>query len=75
MTLDGTLYVDNDSGHGMLFRSFDGKLMLVIHQPFQNARGKIYQMVDTRDNLQVVRFREDLSGPPLPPLPGQAPRQ
>ena len=27
--------VGNDSGHGMLFRSFDGKLMLVVHQPFQ----------------------------------------
>jgi beta-xylosidase len=67
--------VGNDSGHGMLFRSFDGKLMLVIHQPFQNARGKIYEMEDVGDNLRVVKFREDLSGPPLPMLPGQAPRE
>ena len=35
----------------MLFRSFDGKLMLVVHQPFQNARGKIYEMEDTGDGL------------------------
>ncbi len=66
--------IGNDSGHGMLFQSFDGKLMLVVHQPFQNARGKIYEMEDVGDNLRVVKFRGDLNGPPLPPLPGQAPR-
>ena len=66
--------VGNDSGHGMLFRSFDGKLMLVVHQPFQNARGKLYEMEDTGDGLRVVRYREDLSGPSLPTQPGQAPR-
>jgi hypothetical protein len=66
--------VGNDSGHGMLFRSFDGQLMLVVHQPFRNARGKLYEMEDTGDGLRVVRYRADLSGPALPPLPGQAPR-
>ena len=66
--------IGNDSGHGMLFRSFEGTLMLVLHQPFRNARGKIYEMEDTGDGLRVVRYREDLSGPPLPVLPGQAPR-
>lgn len=58
--------IGNDSGHGMLFRSFDGKLMMVLHQPFTNARGKIYEMEDVGDNLRVVKYREDLSGPPLP---------
>ena len=66
--------VGNDSGHGMLFHSFDGKLMLVLHQPFQNARGKIYEMEDAGDRVRVVKYREDLSGPALGPLPGQAPR-
>ncbi len=66
--------IGNDSGHGMLFRAFDGKLMLVLHQPFQNARAKIYEMEDVGDNVRVVKYREDLSGPPLAPLPGQAPR-
>jgi beta-xylosidase len=66
--------IGNDSGHGMLFRSFDGRLMLVLHQPFRNARGKIYEMEDTGDGLRVVKYREDLSGPPLPVLPGQEPR-
>ena len=48
--------------------------MLVVHQPFQNARGKLYEMEDTGDALRVVRYREDLSGPPLPVQRGQAPR-
>ncbi|MEO6525851.1 MAG: glycoside hydrolase family 43 protein [Gemmatimonadaceae bacterium] len=67
--------IGNDSGHGMLFHAFDGKLMLVLHQPFQNARGKIYEMEDAAYSLRVVKYREDLSGPPLAPLPGQAPRE
>jgi beta-xylosidase len=66
--------VQNDSGHGMLFRSFEGQLMLVLHQPFERARGKIYEIDDLGDSLRVAKFREDLSGPPLGPLPGQKPR-
>ncbi|MFT3866934.1 MAG: glycoside hydrolase family 43 protein [Nibricoccus sp.] len=66
--------VRNDSGHGMLFRTFEGQLMLVVHQPFVKARGKIYEIEDLGDNLRVNRYREDLSGPPLGPQPGQKPR-
>ncbi len=66
--------VQNDSGHGMLFRTFDGALMLVIHQPFQNARAKLYEVEDTGDTLRLGRYREDLSGPPLGPQQGQTPR-
>jgi hypothetical protein len=66
--------VRNDTGHGMLFNTFEGQLMLVVHQPFVNARGKLYEMEDLGDNLRVVRYREDLSGPPLPPQRGQQPR-
>lgn len=66
--------VRNDSGHGMLFRSFEGQLMLVIHQPFQNARGKIYEIEDLGDSLRVSKYRDDLSGPPLGPQRGQNPQ-
>lgn len=52
-----------DSGHGMLFRSFEGKLMLVVHRPFRNARGKLYEMEDAGDHLEVVRERTDLDAP------------
>jgi len=54
--------VRNDSGHGMLFRTFDGQLMMVLHQPFRNARGKLFDMEDTGDNLKVLRQRHDLDG-------------
>ncbi len=66
--------VHNDSGHGMLFRTFEGQLMMIVHQPFNNARGKIYEMEDVGDNLRVSKYREDLSGPPLPPQQGQLPQ-
>ena len=54
--------VHQDSGHGMLFRTFDGQLMMVLHRPFKNARGKLYEMEDAGDHLRVVRQRTDLDG-------------
>jgi len=54
--------VKNDSGHGMLFHTFDGQLMMVLHRPFKNARGKLYEMADRGDRLEVVRERTDLDG-------------
>jgi len=51
----GEVLVGNDSGHGMLFESFDGKLMLVLHQPFRQARGKLFEMEDTGDTLRIKR--------------------
>jgi hypothetical protein len=55
----------------MLFRSFEGQLMLVVLQPFQDARSKIYEVEDLGDHLHVLRYRDDLSGPPLGPQPGR----
>ncbi|HVU36546.1 MAG TPA: glycoside hydrolase family 43 protein [Opitutaceae bacterium] len=66
--------VRNDSGHGMLFRTFEGQLMLVLHQPFVGARAKLYEMADEGDTVRVVRYRADLSGPALGPQRGQMPR-
>jgi hypothetical protein len=63
--------VKNDSGHGMLFHSFDGKLLLVVLQPFVDSRSKIYEVEDRGSSLRVVRYREDLSGPPLGPQKGR----
>jgi GH43 family beta-xylosidase len=51
----GDVLVGNDSGHGMLFESFEGKLMMVLHQPFRQARGKLFEMEDTGDTLRVKR--------------------
>ena len=47
--------VGDDSGHGMLFKTFDGRLMLVLHQPFRNARGKLFEIEDTGDTLRIKR--------------------
>ena len=66
--------VRNDSGHGMLFHTFDGQLMLVLHQPFVNARAKLYEMEDLGDTVRVARYRADLSGPRLGPQQGQQPQ-
>jgi hypothetical protein len=47
--------VGNDSGHGMLFHTFDNKLMLVLHHPFRQAHAKLYEMRDTGDTIVVAR--------------------
>ena len=62
--------VKGDSGHGMLFRTFDDQLMMVLHRPFgRNARGKLYEMADRGDRLEVVRQRTDLDGDATPDAP------
>lgn len=54
--------VRQDSGHGMLFHTFDGQLMLVLHRPFNHARAKLYEMKDEGGHLRVLRERNDLDG-------------
>jgi hypothetical protein len=56
--------VRENSGHGMLFETFDSQLMMVLHRPFGSlARAKLFDMEDTGDNLRVVHARPDLHGP------------
>jgi hypothetical protein len=47
--------VGDDSGHGMLFRTFDGRLMLVLHHPFDGrlSRAKLYEMEDIGDTIRL----------------------
>ena len=41
-----------DGGHGMVFRTFDGRLCLVIHSPNSVCeRAKIFELEDTGDTL------------------------
>lgn len=51
-----------DGGHGMLFRSFEGQLMLVLHRTNTDPYAKIYEIEDDGDHLVVVRERVDLDG-------------
>lgn len=43
-----------DGGHGMLFRTFDGKLMLTIHQPNDtpNERAIFIEVEETEDGIR-----------------------
>ncbi len=60
--------VKDDSGHGMLFHTFEGQLMMVLHRPFKNARGKLYEMADQGDRVGVIRQRTDLDGDAPKPI-------
>lgn len=51
-----------DSGHGMVFDTFDGQRMLVVHRPFKNARGKLYEIRDAGGKFEIVNQRVDLDG-------------
>jgi beta-xylosidase len=61
--------VKRDSGHGMLFRAFDGRLMMILHRPFKFALGKLYEMRDDGDRLSVVREATELDGEAYPTHP------
>ena len=47
---------NRDGGHGMLFRTFDGKLCVVFHQPNRGGaeRAHIFELEDTGDSLKVI---------------------
>ena len=47
--------VGEDSGHGMIFTAFDGRLMLILHQPFNRAKGKLFELEDTGDSVRIKR--------------------
>ncbi len=45
-----------DGGHGMLFTTFDGKLMMVLHSPNnRDAQPRLFEMEDTGETLKVVK--------------------
>ena len=57
--------VYQDSGHGMMFDTFDGQhTLLILHRPFSGpgVRSKVFEMQDTGDGFKVVRQRTDLDG-------------
>ncbi len=49
------IYAKN-GGHGMLFKTFEGKLMMVLHSPNDfGARPRIFEMEDTGDTLRIAK--------------------
>ena len=52
---DEPVYQRN-GGHAMLFTTFDGKLMMVLHAPNgPGAQPHIFEMEDTGEALRIVR--------------------
>jgi hypothetical protein len=47
--------VGDDSGHGMIFHSFDGRLMLVVHHPNDGrlARPSLYELEEYEGGLRL----------------------
>lgn len=46
----------DDGGHGMIFKRFDGQLMLVLHSPNKNTeRARLFELEDTGETLRIVR--------------------
>lgn len=44
-----------DGGHGMIFRRFDGQLMLVLHQPNKmTERAHLFELEDTGETLRIT---------------------
>ena len=47
------LFAD-DGGHGMIFKRFDGQLMLVLHQPNKDGeRARLFELEDTGETLRI----------------------
>jgi hypothetical protein len=47
---------DKDGGHGMLFSTFEGKIMMVLHSPNnRGARPRIFELEDTGETLRITR--------------------
>jgi beta-xylosidase len=62
------------SGHGMLFTTFDDRRMLIVHRPFKNARGKLYDVDDSGDRIVMVSPRPDLDLDLAPLYPNPLPK-
>jgi GH43 family beta-xylosidase len=52
---DEPIFSDN-GGHGMIFTTFDGKLMLVLHAPDGGGpQPHIFEIEDTGETLRIVK--------------------
>jgi arabinan endo-1,5-alpha-L-arabinosidase len=46
----------SNGGHGMLFKTFDGRLMMILHSPYNgNTHPKIFEMEDTGETLKISK--------------------
>ena len=54
--IDKLIFKDN-GGHGMIFKTFEGKLMITLHQPNngQKERPQLYELKDKGDHLEISK--------------------
>jgi len=52
----GEVLVDGNAGHGMLFDTFDGRTMLVLHRGMgtPRVRAELHEVVEVGDSLRLV---------------------
>jgi arabinan endo-1,5-alpha-L-arabinosidase len=57
-TVDPEPIYRDDGGHPMLFRSFDGKLILVVHQPNkqQRERARLFELILENGDIALKAF-------------------
>jgi arabinan endo-1,5-alpha-L-arabinosidase len=54
-TQDATPLFDGDGGHPMVFKTFDGRLMLALHSPNRSPeRARFFPIAEEKDGLRVV---------------------
>ena len=53
-----------DGGHPMLFNTFDGRLVMTLHQPNRRVeRARFFEMEDTGDTIRIKREITDSNAP------------
>lgn len=58
---ESTLWLD-DGGHPMLFTTFDGRLVMTLHQPNRRVeRARFFEMEDTGDTIRIRREITDFN--------------
>jgi GH43 family beta-xylosidase len=58
------IYGEN-GGHGMLFRSFDGRLMMALHQPNSGGKERLH-LFEVADNGETLEIKEEVTLETLP---------
>jgi len=47
---------NNNGGHAMLFHTFEGKLMMILHSPYNgDTRPHIFELEDTGETLRIIK--------------------
>jgi hypothetical protein len=56
------ILVDGNAGHGMVFDTFDGRPMLILHRGMNTprVRAELHELIEEHDRFRVLTSRPDL---------------